>query len=31
VKGLAGSFSGSDLMAIERDNAVRIIPRLKAG
>ena len=31
VKGLANSFSGADLMAIERDNAVRIIPRLKAG
>jgi 6-methylsalicylate decarboxylase len=30
VKGLAGAFSGADLMAIERDNAVRIIPRLKA-
>src|SRR5215471_7377249 len=30
VKGLSAAFSGADLMAIERDNALRILPRLKA-
>ncbi len=30
VKGLAAAFSGADLLAIERENALRIIPRLKA-
>ncbi len=31
VKGLADyGFSASDLRAIERDNAVRLMPRLKA-
>lgn len=30
VKGLAAYFSGPDLRAIERDNAVRLIPRLQA-
>ena len=29
VKGLSARFSGADLMAIERDNALRILPRLK--
>lgn len=29
TKGVAANFSGADLMAIERDNALRIIPRLK--
>jgi predicted TIM-barrel fold metal-dependent hydrolase len=29
VKGLAGNFSGADLMAIDRENALRILPRLK--
>jgi predicted TIM-barrel fold metal-dependent hydrolase len=29
VKGLAANFSGADLMAIERENALRIIPRLR--
>jgi 6-methylsalicylate decarboxylase len=29
VKGLAANFSGADLMAIDRDNALRILPRLK--
>jgi len=30
TKGLTGIFSGSDLAAIDRDNALRILPRLKA-
>jgi 6-methylsalicylate decarboxylase len=30
VKGLAEYFSGADLRAIERDNAVRLMPRLHA-
>jgi predicted TIM-barrel fold metal-dependent hydrolase len=30
VQGLAKNFSGSDLHAIERDNALRILPRLKS-
>src|SRR5258705_4063708 len=30
VKGLSANFSGADLLAIERENALRIIPRLKA-
>ena len=31
VKGLAAyGFSASDLQAIERDNAVKLLPRLKA-
>src|SRR5262249_29527755 len=30
VKGLGAVFAGADLMAIERENALRIIPRLKA-
>ncbi|HEY6995649.1 MAG TPA: amidohydrolase family protein [Xanthobacteraceae bacterium] len=30
VKGLAAAFSGADLIAIERENALRIVPRLKA-
>jgi 6-methylsalicylate decarboxylase len=30
TKGLAAAFSGADLMAIERENALRILPRLKA-
>jgi predicted TIM-barrel fold metal-dependent hydrolase len=30
VKGLSAAFSGADLLAIERENALRIIPRLKA-
>jgi predicted TIM-barrel fold metal-dependent hydrolase len=29
VKGLAANFSGADLMAIDRDNALRILPRLR--
>src|SRR6516164_2250555 len=29
AKGLAAAFSGNDLHAIERDNALRLIPRLK--
>ncbi len=29
VKGLSAVFSGADLMAIDRENALRIIPRLK--
>ena len=29
VKGLAATFSGADLQAIDRENALRIIPRLK--
>jgi predicted TIM-barrel fold metal-dependent hydrolase len=29
VKGLSAYFSGADLRAIERDNAVRLIPRLQ--
>jgi predicted TIM-barrel fold metal-dependent hydrolase len=29
TKGVAANFSGADLMAIERENALRIIPRLK--
>ncbi len=29
VKGLTAAFSGDDLKAIDRDNALRIIPRLK--
>jgi 6-methylsalicylate decarboxylase len=29
VKGLSAAFSGADLMAIDRENALRIIPRLK--
>jgi 6-methylsalicylate decarboxylase len=29
VKGLSTAFSGADLLAIDRDNALRIIPRLK--
>ncbi len=28
VRGLAAYFSGADLRAIERDNAVKLIPRL---
>jgi predicted TIM-barrel fold metal-dependent hydrolase len=30
VKGLSAAFSGADLLAIERENALRIIPRLKS-
>ncbi len=30
TKGLTSIFSGSDLAAIDRDNALRILPRLKA-
>jgi predicted TIM-barrel fold metal-dependent hydrolase len=30
VKGLSANFSGADLLAIERENALRILPRLKA-
>ncbi|HEX9463959.1 MAG TPA: amidohydrolase family protein [Alphaproteobacteria bacterium] len=30
VQGLAKAFSGADLRAIDRDNALRILPRLKA-
>lgn len=30
VKGLAAFFSPADVMAIERDNAVKLIPRLRA-
>jgi 6-methylsalicylate decarboxylase len=30
VKGLAAYFSAADLKAIERDNAVRLLPRLRA-
>jgi predicted TIM-barrel fold metal-dependent hydrolase len=30
VQGLAKNFSGADLRAIERDNALRILPRLKS-
>jgi 6-methylsalicylate decarboxylase len=30
TKGLEAIFSGSDLQAIDRDNAIRILPRLKA-
>jgi predicted TIM-barrel fold metal-dependent hydrolase len=30
TKGLAAAFSGADLMAIERENALRLVPRLKA-
>ena len=30
VTGLGAVFAGADLMAIERENALRIIPRLKA-
>jgi 6-methylsalicylate decarboxylase len=30
TKGLAAAFSGADLLAIERENALRILPRLKA-
>ena len=30
VKGLSAAFSGADLIAIERENALRILPRLKA-
>jgi predicted TIM-barrel fold metal-dependent hydrolase len=29
VKGLSAAFSGADLMAIDRENALRILPRLK--
>jgi hypothetical protein len=29
VKGLAANFSGADLAAIDRDNALRILPRLR--
>jgi hypothetical protein len=29
TKGVAANFSGADLMAVERENALRIIPRLK--
>jgi 6-methylsalicylate decarboxylase len=29
VNGLSAAFSGADLMAIDRENALRIIPRLK--
>jgi predicted TIM-barrel fold metal-dependent hydrolase len=29
TKGVGANFSGADLMAIERENALRIIPRLK--
>lgn len=31
TQGLAAIFSGADLRAIERDNALRILPRLRAG
>ena len=30
VKGLAGIFGAADLKLIERDNALRILPRLRA-
>jgi predicted TIM-barrel fold metal-dependent hydrolase len=30
TNGLGAAFSGADLMAIERENALRILPRLKA-
>ena len=30
VKGLAAAFGGAELLAIERENALRILPRLKA-
>jgi predicted TIM-barrel fold metal-dependent hydrolase len=30
VKGLAGIFGSGDLKMIERDNALRILPRLRA-
>jgi len=30
VKGLTGVFSGDDLRAIDRENALRILPRLRS-